>query len=77
MKSRICDMIGIEYPIIQGGMAWVANPALASAVSNAGGLGIVACGHAPGDVVKGFIEEMERFNRQTIWCKYYAIKSIC
>ena len=41
MKSRICDMIGIEYPIIQGGMAWVANPAL-SAVSNAGGLGIVA-----------------------------------
>ena len=60
MKSRICDMIGIKYPIIQGGMAWVANPALASAVSNAGGLGIVACGHAPGDVVKGFIEEMER-----------------
>ena len=60
MKSKICDMIGIEYPIIQGGMAWVANPALASAVSNAGGLGIVACGHAPGDVVKGFIEEMER-----------------
>ena len=60
MKSKICDMIGIEYPIIQGGMAWVANPALASAVSNAGGLGIVACGHARGDVVKGFIEEMER-----------------
>ena len=56
MKSRICDMIGIEYPIIQGGMAWVANPALASAVSNAGGLGIVACGHAPGAVVKGFIQ---------------------
>ena len=60
MKSRICEMIGIEYPIIQGGMAWVANPALASAVSNAGGLGIVACGHAPGEVVKGFIEEMNR-----------------
>ena len=46
MKSRICEMIGIEYPIIQGGMAWVANPALTSAVSNADGLGIVACGHA-------------------------------
>ena len=60
MKSRICEMIGIEYPIIQGGMAWVANPALASAVSNAGGLGIVACGHATGEVVKGFIEEMNR-----------------
>ena len=55
----------------------VANPALASAVSNAGGLGIVACGHAPGEVVKGFIEEMERLTDKTIWCKYYAIKSIC
>ena len=77
MKSRICDMIGIEYPIIQGGMAWVANPALASAVSNAGGLGIVACGHAPGDVVNGIHRRDGTFNRQTIWCKYYAIKSIC
>lgn len=60
MKSRICDLIGIDYPIIQGGMAWVANPSLASAVSNAGGLGIVACGHAPGEIVQGFIDEMHQ-----------------
>ena len=42
MKTVICDLLGIEYPIFQGGMAWVANASLASAVSNAGGLGIIA-----------------------------------
>ena len=42
IKSPICELLGIEYPIFQGGMAWVANASLASAVSNAGGLGIIA-----------------------------------
>ena len=60
MESKICQLLGIQYPIIQGGMAWVANPSLASAVSNAGGLGIIACGHAPGPVVQGFIDEMKQ-----------------
>lgn len=60
MKSKICDMIGIQYPVVQGGMAWVANPSLASAVSNAGGLGIIACGHAPGSIVQDMIDEMKR-----------------
>ena len=41
IKSRICDMLGIEYPIFQGGMAWVADASLAAAVSNAGGLGLI------------------------------------
>lgn len=40
--SRLCELAGIEYPVFQGGMAWVANASLASAVSNAGGLGIIA-----------------------------------
>lgn len=40
--SRLCELAGIEFPIFQGGMAWVANASLASAVSNAGGLGIIA-----------------------------------
>ena len=39
MKTRVTELLGIEYPIIQGGMAWVATHELASAVSNAGGLG--------------------------------------
>ena len=60
MESKISQLLGIQYPIIQGGMAWVANPSLASAVSNAGGLGIIACGHAPGPVVQGFIDEMKQ-----------------
>ncbi len=49
IKTRICDILDIEYPIIQGGMAWVADADLAAAVSNAGGLGIIAAGNAPAD----------------------------
>jgi enoyl-[acyl-carrier protein] reductase II len=41
-RTRICDLLGIEYPIIQGGMTWIANAELAAAVSNAGALGIVS-----------------------------------
>ncbi|MCI5892225.1 MAG: enoyl-[acyl-carrier-protein] reductase FabK [Clostridiales bacterium] len=50
--NRICELLGIEYPIIQGGMAWVATAELAAAVSNAGGLGLIAAGGAPADVVR-------------------------
>lgn len=42
IKTDLCDLLEIEYPIIQGGMAWVADSNLASAVSNAGGLGLIA-----------------------------------
>lgn len=52
MKTRICDLLNIEYPIIQGGMAWVAEHNLAAAVSNAGGLGIIAAGNAPAEVIR-------------------------
>ena len=43
-KTRITEFLGIKYPIFQGGMAWIAEHTLASAVSNAGGLGIIAGG---------------------------------
>ncbi len=52
MKSRICDLLNIQYPVIQGGMAWVATAELAAAVSNGGGLGLIAAGGAPADVVR-------------------------
>ncbi len=52
IDSPITRMLGISYPVFQGGMAWVADSSLASAVSNAGGLGIIAAGNAPSDVVK-------------------------
>lgn len=55
MKTIICDMLGIRYPIFQGGMAWVGTWELASAVSEAGGLGIIGAGNAPGDWVRGQI----------------------
>ena len=45
MKTRVTELLGIEYPIIQGGMAWVADYHLAAAVSNAGGLGSVSYTH--------------------------------
>ena len=47
MKTEITEILGIEYPIIQGGMAWVAEHKLAAAVSNAGGLGLIGAASAP------------------------------
>lgn len=52
IKSRVCDLLGIEYPLFQGGMAWIADGKLAAAVSNGGGLGIIAAGNAPGEYVR-------------------------
>ncbi|MBP2026216.1 enoyl-[acyl-carrier protein] reductase II [Acetoanaerobium pronyense] len=51
IKSSVCNVLGIQYPIIQGGMAWISDYSLASAVSNAGGLGVIAAGNAPKDWV--------------------------
>lgn len=59
MKSVLCEMLGIDYPIIQGAMAWVADADLASAVSNAGGLGLIGTGHDPVDVVNHKIADMK------------------
>lgn len=52
MNTRITEILGIKYPIIQGGMAWIAESTLASAVSNAGGLGLIAGGSAPIDYLR-------------------------
>lgn len=56
MKTKITELLGIEYPIIQGGMAWISEGHLAAAVSNAGGLGLIAAGNAPTAWVKEQIE---------------------
>ncbi len=52
LRTRLTELLGIEYPIIQGGMAWTATAELASAVSNAGGLGIIGAGHMPTDLLR-------------------------
>ncbi|KAB1440132.1 enoyl-[acyl-carrier-protein] reductase FabK [Candidatus Galacturonibacter soehngenii] len=57
MKTRVTELLGIEYPIIQGGMAWVAEHNLAAAVSNAGGFGLIGAANAPTEVVRDQIRK--------------------
>jgi len=52
MRTAICDLFGIEHPVIQGGMAWLGTAELVSAVSNGGGLGIIGAGNAPSSWVR-------------------------
>lgn len=64
IHSSLCELLGIEYPIIQGGMAWVADAALAAAVSNAGGLGLIAAMNSNGEQLRAEIRRAkERTDR--------------
>lgn len=56
-RVSICELLGIEYPLIQGGMAWVADASLAAAVSNGGGLGLIAGGSMPPEVLRAEIRK--------------------
>lgn len=58
IKSPICEALGIKYPIFQGAMAWIAKAPLAAAVSEAGGLGIIAASQAPAEYVKDQIDQI-------------------
>lgn len=69
MKSVLCDLLGIRYPIFQGGMAWVADWSLASAVTNAGGLGILSAGTAPVD----FVREQVRRTKEAVGEKPFGV----
>lgn len=64
MKTRITELLGIEYPIIQGGMAWVAEYHLAAAVSNAGGLGLIGAASAPPEVVREQIRKTKELTHK-------------
>jgi len=55
LRTRLTDLLGIEHPIIQGGMAWTATAELVAAVSNAGGIGIIGAGQMPTEVLRGEI----------------------
>ncbi len=59
METRITKMLGIQYPIIQGGMAWVAENHLAAAVSEAGGLGLIGGANAPAEVIRDYIRKVK------------------
>lgn len=64
MKTRVTELLGIEYPIIQGGMAWVAEHHLAAAVSEAGGLGLIGAASAPAEVVREEIRKTRELTDQ-------------
>jgi len=64
IKSKICDLLSIEYPIIQGGMAWVATAELAAAVSEAGGLGLIGAGHMPPDALRDEIRKVKSMTKK-------------
>lgn len=66
MKTKITELLQIEYPIIQGGMAWVAEHHLAAAVSAAGGLGIIGAANAPADWVRGEIRKAREITDKPI-----------
>ena len=66
IKSAICEMLGISYPVFQGGMAWIADAKLAAAVSNGGGLGIIAAGNAPGDYVRQQVREARKLTGKPV-----------
>ncbi len=64
IKSRICDLIGIKYPIFQGGMAWISDAKLAAAVSEAGGLGIISAMNANADIVREEIRKCKQLTNK-------------
>ena len=66
MRTRITDLLGIEYPIIQGAMARIADASLAAAVSEAGGLGIIACGGAKLDWIRQHVEQARSLTTKPI-----------
>lgn len=60
MEISLCSLLGIEYPVIQGAMAWISESSLASAVSNAGGIGIIAGANAPADYIREEIRKTKK-----------------
>jgi enoyl-[acyl-carrier protein] reductase II len=63
-STKLCEMLHIEYPIIQGGMAWIADSSLAAAVSNAGGLGLIAAANAPVEWVRDEIRKAKELTNK-------------
>ena len=64
MQTEITELLGIQYPIIQGGMAWVAEHHLAAAVSEAGGLGLIGAANAPAEWVREQIRAAKNLTEQ-------------
>ena len=68
IKTDICDLLQIEYPILQGGMAWLGTAELAAAVSEVGGLGIIGAGHMPPDIFRNEIHKLKERTNKPFGC---------
>jgi enoyl-[acyl-carrier protein] reductase II len=73
LHTCLCDLLGIKHPILQGGMAWVATAELAAAVSEAGGLGIIGAGNAPGEVVRQQIKKAKELTQKPFGVNVYYL----
>ncbi|HON86690.1 MAG TPA: enoyl-[acyl-carrier-protein] reductase FabK [Bacillota bacterium] len=76
IRTVLCDLLDVEYPIIQGGMAWVATGELAAAVSEAGGLGVIGVGNAPREVVRKEIEKTRALTRKPFGVNVYLLSPL-
>lgn len=76
-KSQIASKLGLQYPIFQGAMAWVADHRLASAVSEAGGLGIIAAGNAPVEYVRSEIRQLKNKTDQPFGVNVMLLSPQC
>ncbi|NLY51260.1 MAG: enoyl-[acyl-carrier-protein] reductase FabK [Firmicutes bacterium] len=73
MRTPLTQLLGIEYPILQGGMAWVATAELAAAVSNAGGLGIIGAGNMPADLLAAEIRKCRELTAKPFGVNVYYL----
>lgn len=73
IKTRITEILGIKYPILQGGMAWIATGELAGAVSKAGGLGIIGAGNAPPEIVEQEIAKVRKLTDKPFGVNVYYL----
>jgi enoyl-[acyl-carrier protein] reductase II len=64
LRTRLTELLGVEHPIIQGGMAWTATADLVAAVSNAGGFGIIGAGHMPTDILRSEIRRAKELTNE-------------
>lgn len=73
IHTDLCDLLGVSYPIIQGGMAWVATAELAAAVSEAGGLGLIGAGNAPIEHVRAQVRKARELTSKPFGVNIYFL----
>ena len=71
MTNRVCKTLGIEYPVVQGAMAWTAMAPLVGAVSEAGGLGVLGCGFMPGEIIAQQIHAIREITSKPFACNIF------